>query len=61
MVPPQGSGGGGGGGGRPESSSASPRVLSAHHMLPGAVPMTTSSNHSPYLQVKLNFFCFLCT
>lgn len=55
MVPPRGGGGGGGvgGGGRPESSSASPRVLSAHHMLPGAVAMTTSSNHSPYLQVKL--------
>ena len=53
MVPPRGGGGGVGGGGRPESSSASPRVLSAHHMLPGAVAMTTSSNHSPYLQVKL--------
>ena len=57
MVPPQGSGGGGGG--RLESSSASPRVLSAHHMLPGAVPMTTSGNHSPYLQVKFCFFVYV--
>lgn len=47
--------GGGGGDSRPESTSS--RVLSTHHMLPGgAVPMTSISNHSPYLQVRLALF-----